>query len=187
MVSVLSLWLPIVLSALLVFVVSSVIHMVLGYHRSDYVAVPEEERIAAAMRAAEIPPGQYVLPHASGMKEMGSPEFVEKMTRGPVAFLTVRKSGPPRLGPSLFGWFVFSIVVSVFAAYIAGRALTPGAEYLEVFRFTGTAAFLAYGVGHWPEVIWWGRKPTTAIKNTFDGFVYALVTAGAFGWLWPAM
>ena len=73
----------------------------------------------------------------------------------------------------------------VLAAYIAGRALGPGAEYLHVFRFTGATAFMCYTVAGWQASIWYRRPWATTLKNTFDGFIYACLTAGAFGWLWP--
>ena len=43
-----ALWLPIVLSALLVFVVSAIIHMVLKYHNRDYKQLPNEVAVRAA-------------------------------------------------------------------------------------------------------------------------------------------
>lgn len=183
MVPILSLWLPIIVAAVLVFVASSLIHMVLKYHANDYGPVPDEPRVAEALRP--LAPGQYVLPYADSMKAMGEPEFVEKLGRGPVALLTIRRPGPPEMGRSLVLWFVFALVVSVFAGYIAGRALPPGADYLAVFRFAGTSALLAYAVGTWSESIWFGRPWSTTLKNTLDGVIYAAVTAGAFGWLWP--
>jgi len=185
MVPVLSLWLPILVSAVLVFVASSLIHMVLGYHASDWRRLAAEDEVMASLRAAGVTPGTYVVPHASGMKEMSDPAYVEKLNRGPVAFLTVAPSGPPQMARSLTLWFVYSVAVGVLAAYVAGRALGPGAEYLEVFRFVGTAALLGYAVALWQESIWYHRPWSITLKNTFDGVVYALLTAGVFGWLWP--
>lgn len=187
MVPVLSLWLPILLAAVLVFVVSSIIHMVLPYHWSDWDPVPEEDAVMAELRRVGIGTGNYAVPHAGSMTAMKEAAYVEKKERGPVAIITVVPSGAGGMGKQLALWFLYSVVVGIFAAYIAGRALSPGADYLQVFRFTGSAAFLAYAVGGWHESIWWGRKWSTTVKNSIDGLVYALVTAGAFGWLWPGM
>jgi hypothetical protein len=187
MVPLLSLWLPILVAAVLVFVASSVIHMAFTYHNSEYRGLSNETAVADALRAGDARPGMYTLPYASGMKEMGAPEYVEKLTRGPVAFITLRRPGPPSMGPQLAGWFVWLVVVSAFVAFVASTVLDPGEEYLEVFHLTGLTAFLAYGLGHWPETIWWSRPVSASLKNTFDGLVYALLTAGAFGWLWPGM
>jgi hypothetical protein len=116
---------------------------------------------------------------------MRDPGFIEKMTKGPVAVMTVMKSGPPSLGRNLLQWFVYCAIVSVFAAYIAGRAVGPGTPYLHVFRFAGATAFIGYAVALWQDSIWYQRSWSTTFKSTFDGLVYGLVTAGTFGWLWP--
>lgn len=185
MVPVLSLWLPILVSAVLVFIASSVIHMLLGYHASDHAEVPDEERVASALRDANLAPGEYAIPCAGSMKEMGSAEYQEKMNRGPVVTLTVRPPGPHNLGRTLLAWFLFILVVSVFAAYMASRGAGPAGDYFSVFRFAATTAFLAYGVGSWSESVWFGRKWSTTLKNTLDGLIYAGLTGAAFGWLWP--
>jgi hypothetical protein len=186
MVPILSLWLPILLSAIFVFVVSSVIHMFLGYHANDYARLPVEDQVMQALESFRIPPGEYIMPYAGGMEAMKSPEFVEKANRGPVAFMTVRPNGIPGMGKNLALWFLYAVVVGIFASYIAGRALGPGTDYLSVFRFVGATAFIAYTVAGWQDSIWYHRAWTTTIKNTFDGLVYALLTAGTFGWLWPS-
>ena len=185
MVSLLALWLPIVLSAVAVFAASSVIHMVLGYHKSDYGKLPGEDQIADAMRAQNVPPGNYIVPHCTSMKEMGSPETIAKYDRGPVAQMTVMPNGQPAMGKLLGLWFLFSVVISLFAAYMTGRALGPGAEYLEVFRFAGTTAFLGYSAAEPIASIWKGQPWSVTAKHVFDGLIYALLTGGIFGWLWP--
>ena len=185
MVPIMSLWLPILLSAVMVFVVSSIIHMVLPYHRADVKKVPSEDAVMEALRKFNIPPGDYVIPHAGSPKGMQQPEFIEKMTKGPVALMTVVKSGRPSMGVSLAQWFLYSAAVGAIAAYVTGRALGPGARYLSVFRFAGCTAFVGYAVALWQNSIWYKRAWSTTIKNTFDGLVYALLTAGTFGWLWP--
>ena len=185
MVPVMALWIPILLSAVLVFVVSSIIHMVLKYHQSDFRALPDEEAVVVALRPLKIPPGEYVMPHATGAEAMKAPEYQEKLKAGPVAFMTVLRSGQWSMGSSLVQWFVYSVVVSVFAAYVAGRALGPGAPYLDVFQFAGTTAFLGYAMALAQGSIWYKRAWSTTLKSMFDGLVYGLVTAGVFGWLWP--
>jgi hypothetical protein len=186
MVPVMSLWIPIVISAVIVFVISSIIHTVLTYHRTDFGKVPAEDKVMDALRHVGIPPGDYVIPCAGSSKEMKTPEFLEKMEKGPVAFMTVMPSGPPTMGKSLVQWFVYCLVVGVFAAYVTGRALEPGADYLAVFRFAGSTAFLGYALALWQNSIWYKRAWSATLKSTFDGVVYALLTAGTFGWLWPS-
>lgn len=187
MVPVMSLILPIIVSAVIVFLVSYVMHTILPHHKGDFGKVPGEDEARAALRKLNIPPGEYTIPHASGAKEMATEEYGNKLKEGPVAFLTVRANGPITMGKELGIWFVYCLVVGVFAAYIAGRALEPGAHYLAVFRFAGATSFFCYTVGLWQESIWFGKPWSTTFKNTIDGLVYALLTAGIFGWLWPEM
>lgn len=186
MVALTALWLPILLSAVLVFLASAVAHMVLTYHRTDFVRLPAEDAVLDALRSAKVPPGAYAFPYADSMKAMGSPEMRAKQERGPVGLLTLRSPGPPKMGASLLLWFVYCVVVGIFAAYLAGRTLTPGAEYLTVFRITGTVAFLGYAGGELVDKIWKAQSTSSTVKGVIDGLVYSLLTAGAFGWLWPA-
>jgi hypothetical protein len=179
------LWLPILLSAVFVFLVSSAVHMFLPDHRSDFQKLPNEERMLGALRSKNIPPGDYLFPRPASHKEMGSPEMSEKFKKGPVGVMTVLPSGPPTMGKQLGQWFAFCLVVGIATAYLAGRALGPGATYLAVFRFAGTGAFYAHAFGRVIESIWMRRAWSTTLKNVFDGLLYALVTAGTFGWLWP--
>ena len=185
MVPLASLWLPVLLSAVVVFVASSILHMVLPIHRSDYGRLPAEDDVMAALRKFSIPPGDYMVPRAGHPSEMKNPAFVEKMTKGPVMFVTVMPSQMPSMGGPLALWFVYCVVASVFAAYVAGRALGPGAPYLAVFRFAGTVAFVGYSLALWQNSIWFKLSWVTTAKSTFDGLIYALLTAGVFGWLWP--
>jgi len=182
-VSVVSLWLPILISAVIVFIASWVIHMLLPYHRSDFLGLPSEDEVMAALRQHQIPPGDYVMPHAADAKALRSPEFVEKTKKGPVAMLTVMKGFT--MGTSLLQWIVYCVLVGVFAAYLTGRVVPPGGDYLEVFRFAGTTAFLGYGMALLQNSIWYKRAWWTTLKSVFDGLIYALLTAGVFGWLWP--
>ena len=180
-----TLWLPMLLSAVIVFAVSSAIHMASPWHKSDYPKVPNEDRLMDALRPLAIPPGDYMVPRPSSRQEMRTPQFAEKLKRGPVMMLTVMPSGPMSMGKNLTQWFVYCVVIGLFAAYVAGRALPVGAEYLRVFRFVGATAFLGYAAALWPMSIWYRRAWLTTFKGTVDGLIYALLTAGTFGWLWP--
>lgn len=179
------LWLPILLSAVLVFIVSAILHMMIPIHKGDHRKLPGEERLLEAMRKEGISPGEYVFPCAGTMKQMGTPVMVEKYHKGPVGFLTVQPSRPPAMGRSLVLWFLFSIVVGTLVGYAAEIGLDRGAEYMLVFRLTATVAILGYGVAYIHHSIWRGTRWTTTLKYIFDGVVYGLVTAGVFTWLWP--
>jgi hypothetical protein len=185
MIPILDLWMPIVVATVLVFLASSMLHMLLTYHRRDYKALPQEDQVMDGLRRASIPPGFYVFPYAPSAKAMGSPEMQEKYRRGPVGLLTMLPSGPPAMGKSLGLWFGYCLLVGVFVAYLAGRTLAPGTDYLAVFRVAGTVAFLAYGVANLVDSIWKAQPWPNTWRAVADGLVYALLTAGVFGWLWP--
>ena len=180
-----ALWLPILLSAVVVFIVSSIMHMVTPWHKSDYKKIPDESKVLNALRPFSIPPGDYMAPQASSMENMKSPEFAEKIKKGPVVILAVRPNEMWKMVPTLGLWFLYSVVVGFFAAYIASRALPNTATYLQIFRFVGATAFMGYTFSIWQFSIWYGRSWKTTIKATIDGLLYALLTAGVFGWLWP--
>jgi len=184
MVPLTALWLPILLSAIIVFVASSIMHMVLPYHRSDYQRLPDEDKLLAALRAAGLKRGLYIFPFCTH-KEMKSPALMEKYKQGPVGMMTLLPSGAPVMPKFLSMWFVYCLIIGLFVAYLTGRTVTPGAHYLAVFRVAGTAAFLAYGLGHLSNGIWKGQTWSVTIKEVIDGLVYGLLTAGTFGWLWP--
>jgi len=180
-----TLWLPILLSAVIVFVASSVIHMMTPWHKSDFPKVPDEDKLIDVLRPLAIPPGDYMVPGCSDMKEMRSPEFAEKRNKGPVMVMTVMPSGPVSMAGNLVQWFIYTVVVSFFAAYVASRALPVGAPYAQVFRLAGATAFAAYALALWQMSIWYRRSWGTTIRSTIDGLIYALLTGGTFGWLWP--
>jgi len=184
MVSLAALWLPILLAAVIVFIASSIIHMVLPYHRSNYKKLPDEDNLRKVLRAANLTPGLYHTPHCTH-KEMNNPETKAKLAEGPVALMTVFPNGPANMGKFLGLWFVFLLVVGIFVAYLAAHTVLHGASYRHVFGVVGIAAFLAYGVGILSNGIWKGQPWSVVAKEVFDGLIYSLLTAGTFGWLWP--
>jgi hypothetical protein len=180
-----ALWLPILLAAVFVHVLSAVFHMGPFWHRGDFPKVPDEEKARAAIGPLGLPPGEYMVPRCNSHAEMRTPEFMQKMQEGPVLMLTVRPNGMPSMGPMMGLWFLFLLLVALFSGYIASHALAPGAHYLDVFRYVGTAAFMALSLGLPVNSIWYSRQWSTTFKLMFDGLVYSLVMAGTFGWLWP--
>ncbi len=185
MIPITALWLPILLSAVIVFFASFIMHMVLSYHKSDYRKLPDEDRVTDALRSAGVKPGPaYFFPYCS-FEEMKSAPMVEKMKRGPVGLLTVLPSRPPAMGKNLVQWFLYCVVISIFAAYLSGRMLPPGTAFSQIFRVVGIAALLGYGAAHAQESIWNGRSWVVTFKHLFDSVIYAALTAGTFGWLWP--
>ncbi len=187
MVSIISLWLPILLSAVVVFIISSVLHTVLKYHNSDFKKLPSEDQVMVDLRKQNIPPGDYMVPYSTDPKERKSEPFKEKMNKGPVLITTIFQSGQMNMGGSLFLWFIYCLIISIFAAYITSHAVAGGADYLAVFRFVGATSFAGYSLALMQDSIWFKKSWGTTFKSMFDGLIYALFTAGIFGWLWPAM
>ncbi|HEY3113100.1 MAG TPA: hypothetical protein VGJ62_05390 [Gemmatimonadaceae bacterium] len=179
------LWLPILLSAVIVFVVSSIIHMASPWHKNDYPQVPNEDQVRNALRPLAIPPGDYMIPRPTKREEMHSPEFAEKVRQGPNMIVTVLPGGPWPMRRNLTLWFLYALAVGAFAAYVAQFAMPVGAPNRAVFHIVAVTAFIGYSVALWQMSIWYARSWSTTAKATVDGLIYALLTASTFGWLWP--
>ena len=178
-----SLWLPILLSAVVVFIVSSLIWAVIGYHNSDWQKLPDEDAARSALRGTG--PGQYSLPHAADNKAKASEEWQAKFKEGPAAMITIVPHGSLGMNKQLGLWFVYCLAVSFLIAYVAAAALTADATYLQVFRITATVGVLTYAGAAPFGVIWFGHTTGRMLKDILDGLIYGLATAGIFGWLWP--
>lgn len=179
------LWLPILLSAVAVFLVSSLIHMVIPIHKGDYKKLPNEEKVLESIRAQGVTPGHYMFPMANSMKDMCTPEMTEKFNRGPVGHMTVLPNGHHAIGKSLVQWFLFCILIGLVTAYICSMGLSKGADFKLVFRFASTVSFLGYGLSCITDSIWKGMNWGVTAKFVFDGLLYGLATGATFAWLWP--
>lgn len=185
MVGITALWMPILMSAVFVFITLALIHMIPGWHQRDMAAVPGEDQVMETLRGLRVQPGDYRFPYGSTTAEMTAPAFVEKMKAGPVGVLSIRPNGELNMGKMFGLWFVYSLLIAGLTAYITGHTRGPGAPFLEVFRVSGTVAFCCYGVAHWQNWIWWGKSTRFTLTYSVDGLLYALVTGATFGWLWP--
>ena len=186
MVTVTALWLPILVSAILVFVASSILHMVLPFHRGDLKKVPQEDDMLDALRRFNLPPGDYGAPMAGSMAAMHDPQFIEKMKRGPLVLMTVSAGGSGSMTKNLVQWFLYSLLVGTFAAVIASDSLMRGADYWDVCNFVAVTAFMGYSLALLQQSIWGRRSWVTTAKTMFDGAIYAVITGEVFAWLWPS-
>ena len=180
-----SLWIPVIVSAIVVFVGSSILHMVLKYHGADMKALPNEDAVREVLGKGKLAPGVYFTPFCADMKQMGEPATKEKFEKGPVAIITVRPNGAPVLPKHLALWFLFSVFVSFVSAYVARHTLHPGADGMLVMRITGTVAFAGYGLSHVSDSIWKGQPWASTARALIDGMIYALLTGLTFRLLWP--
>jgi len=179
------LWLAILLSGVFVFIASFIMHMALKFwHQPDYNGLSNESEVGAALRKGNASPGMYLMPYCK-MGDMKKPESLQKFQNGPVGFMILRRSGKPNMGKSLLLWFIFCLIVALFAGYIAARTLAAGTEHLQVFRIVSTAAFMGFAFGALPMGIWWAQPWRAVTKDVIDGLIYALITGAVFLWLWP--
>ena len=178
--TIMSLWLPIIVSAVIVFIGSALVWMVLPWHKTDFRKTRDEEGVRAALKGNE--PGYYMLPYCVDPAELKNEEVANKYREGPLAYITVIPSGMPTMGPKLVMSFVYNLVVGALCAYMVSRTV-PGGDYLHVFRVAGTTAFIAYGIAYLQDSIWFGRPWSLTAKNLLDALLYGLLTGGAFGWL----
>jgi len=179
--TIMTLWQPILLSAVLAFIAGSVIWMAMPWHKKDWSKVADEE--AARQALSGLAPGQYNLPHCSDMKEMENPDVQQKLKDGPVAFITILPSGLPAMGPKLALMFAYNLLVAVVCAYFVSRTAAADADYLAIFRISGAVAFVAYGMAFVQDSVWFGKPWSSTAKGFLDALIYAVLTGGAFGWL----
>ncbi len=185
MLSLAQLWLPILASAIGVFIASSVIHMVLKYHNTDYRKAPNEDELRGALKTVGSAPGMYFVPHMADMKEMQKPENVQKFVDGPIAMITIRPPGKPSMGAPLVQWFILTLFVSVISAYLASKMVPHGASFLAICRPVATVTFMSYAAGSISNGIWYGRTWSAVMKELLDAAIYAIVAGCVFAWLWP--
>jgi hypothetical protein len=186
MVTIASLWLAILVASVIVWIASALIWTVLPHHKSDYKGLPDEDAARQALAPQDLKPGMYFIPHIKSQADMKNPEIVKKYNEGPVTYFAVLPKGVPAMGKSMILSFLYYIVVNIFIAYLVSRTLDPSAAYLSVFRVAGAVSWLAYGFAIVPDSIWFGRPWSFTVKYLIDALVYALLTAGVFGWLWPS-
>ena len=179
----LALWLPTLVSAVVVFFLSSIIHMVVPWHKGDYAKFPDEAGVLDALRGYNLAPGEYMAPRPASRGDMGSPEFREKVKRGPLVILNIASGDSVSMARPLILWFVYVLVISAVAGHLAFTGNHDDSRY--IFHNVALASFLAYAAGLWQQTIWFRKPALTTFKATFDGLIYAVVTGVIFMYLWP--
>jgi hypothetical protein len=178
--TIMTLWQPILVSAVLTFIAGAVIWMVMPWHKTDWKKTADEEAVREALKSTG--PGMYSLPHCEPA-QFKDPDMQQKFKDGPQAFITVVPSGLPQMGGKLLLMFVYNLLVGIMCAYFVSRTVVHGADYLTIFRISGTVAFTAYGFAYIQESVWFGRSWSLTGKTFLDALIYAVLTGGAFGWL----
>jgi hypothetical protein len=177
-----ALWLPILVSAVFIFIAANILWMALPFwHRCDYKKLADEGSILAAL--AKTASGQYVAPMMDWKNT--TPEQRAAAQAGPMASIIVRNPGTFSFPKTLLLYFVYLVVVCTVVAYLTGVTLGPGTHYLRVFRVAGTAGILAFSFNSIADSIWYGKPWSVTFKIIIDGVIFGLLIAGTFGWLWP--
>lgn len=179
------LWLPIIVSGVGVFIASALVWTALPHHKKEFAPVGNEAAVMDALRAGAITPGRYVTPFMGDRERMQTPEGKALLERGPIAYITVQRSGALNMGPMMLQSLGSATLIAVFVANIGWNALPPDASFHEVFHITAIATFMAYAMGTISESIWFGRPWKSLALNTVDSLLYAFVAGGIFAWLWP--
>jgi hypothetical protein len=184
-ISLTQLWLPIVVGTGLAWIASGLIHMVIKWHNADYQKLGNEIEVMEAVGNGSPPLGLHAFPFCIDMNEMRDEAVQQRFKDGPVGFLTILPNGMPNMGKLMFQQISFFLVGCVAIAYCARLALDPGTDYMVVFRFVGTVGFLTFGWATIPFSIWFGHTWGMTARYLADAFIYGMVIAGSFAWMWP--
>ena len=178
------LWLPILLSAAVVWIVSAVVWMALPHHKRDFIRLPDEGSLMDYLRKSGIEPGNYVFPDFRDRESMKSEKTQQALEHGPVGHLSLWPT-PLTMADKLIATFVVYLVVSTLIAYLTRVALPGAAPFAKVFQVAGTAGILAYCFSFIPNGIWFGSYKRTLVAGFVDGIAYGLITGAIFAWRWP--
>lgn len=167
-----SLWLPILVATLGVFLWNTVAWTRLPHHRDDFKVPPDGVDPEKLLDTNGLAAGQYVLE---------SPQRGDR----PRAVLVVA-AGPTPMGRNLLFSALLYGLVSVLVAYVTAVGMPAGAPAMKVLQLSGTAGVMAYSLGLLPNAIWFGRPVRPVVMDVLDGVVAGLLTGVIFALLWPA-
>lgn len=178
------LWLPIIVSGVIVFFVSALFWMLSPHHQMEWKKLPNQDSVLGALRAGNVAPGTYMAPGVNSPDERKDPAWRAEVEKGVSAIITVRAGGMNNMGAQMAQSLLSNVLISFFCAYVASHAIQPGAQYLEVFRIVGTLGFMSYSLASMSDSVWFGRPWNNFFKQCFDALVYGCLMGGVFGWLW---
>ena len=183
------LWIPILVSAAAVWIASALAWMIVGHHKNDNPALPNEQEVIDTIKGWNLPPGEYMFPdfrRCKGMTKEQKQAMYENMQKSPMGILRVW--GKISMGGNMLWTFVVCLVVSTLIAYLGWSALPhAGSSFAHTFQVLGTAGILAYCFASFPGDIWFQRSRRAMTTNFIDGVVFGLITGAVFAWLWPTL
>lgn len=177
--AILSLWIPVVATALATMILSTLAWTLLPHHKPDMQEHPNADELAEQVRASDVPPGNYYFP-AYGTPKAPGP-FIKA---GPWGNLKIYPSAP-NMGRNIALTFLTLLVVAVFVGYITAQACSPGSDTSRVFQIAMTTAVLCHVFGGALNGIWFGKRLRFFITDAIDGLVYSAATGACFALLWP--
>lgn len=183
----LPLWLPILLSAGVIWVMSIIFGMALPHHKQDWIGLGDEDGFMEDLRRRGIKPGNYLFPDFRSSEQLRSEKVERALKEGPVGHLSVWKT-PVTMGDKMVGTLVVHLVVCILIAYLTRIALpaaSPPPPFAKVFQIAGTAGVLAYSFSFIPNALWFGAYKRTIVASIFDGVLYGVVIGAIFAWRWP--
>lgn len=178
------LWLPILLSAFAVWIVSAIVWMALPHHKQDFIGLPDEDGFMDFIRKSGIRPGNYVFPDFRGREAMKSEKTCKALEEGPVGHLSIWQT-PVTMGGKMVATFFVYLVVSTLIAYLARVAIPGAAPFSKVFQVAATAGILAYCFSSIPNALWFGSYRRTIVATFVDGILCGCITGAIFAWRWP--
>jgi hypothetical protein len=178
------LWLPILLSATAIWVISVIASMALPHHKRDFIDLTDEDGFMDYIRGSGIKPGNYLFPDFRDREAMKSEKVQKALKEGPVGHLSVWRT-PLTMGGKMAATFIVYLVVSTLIAYLTRVALPGAAPFAKVFQVAVTAGILAYCFSFIPNAVWFGSYQRTIVASFIDGIVYGLITGAIFAWCWP--
>ncbi len=182
-VSMAELWMPILTTAVVVFILSCLAWTISPHHKPEYRKLAAEPGFLDALRTLNIPAGGYFFPYVDGAG-MKTEEGKRLMNEGPWGRMRLYGK-KPGMGGSMLGSFVLYLVVSAAIAFVGTMTIPAGAGFGDVLRVLGTVGVLSYSVAVIPQIIWFERQWSVFFTHLFDGVVFGLATGLVFAWMWP--
>ena len=170
-----------------VFVWSALSHMALGLGTAGISTMPNEDRMAQAIRGAITEPGLYFFPGFDASRKFTPEEekaWTEKYRRGPSGILIVQPGGRDPMAPEqLVIELVADILAAGVAAFLLGGLAGSFTARVAAVGLLGVFEWLDINVSYWN----WYKFPTAftlaalveqVVGWTLAGVVMALLLRG---------
>jgi len=178
---ILSLILPIVLSAVALFFASFLSWMVLQLHKKDWGKVAREDDLMAAVKKCDLAEGSYMFPCCGSQAEMQTEAFQQRYAAGPRGVLTILPK--TNMGKNLALTFAYFLAASAGLAFLAAMAFDRGTAPWSVFRLVFVAGYLTFAAAMVQQAIWFRPR---IVGHVIEAAAYAAITGVIFAALWPA-